>query len=375
MDRKAAPLRFAILGLGTALPATVIDQDDALHIAKSLCCRTDEQVTWLPTMYNHTGIARRHLILGPDVVRDVIDGTRHSGSPFLPTGLPEDCGPTTAERMRHYVAGAGPLALRAARQALEQSGLAARELTHLVTVSCTGFHAPGLDVALIHGLGLSPEIQRTHIGYMGCHGALNGLRVARAYAGAEPEARVLLCAVELCSLHYHYGWDPQRIIANALFADGAAAVVGARASAESADTWGISASGSCVFPGCADAMTWTVGDNGFEMTLSRRVPGLIATNLKPWLEGWLAGQGLSVGEVRSWAIHPGGPRILDAVAESLELTAEQTADSRAVFARCGNMSSPTVLFIVDRLRRQRSPRPCVALGFGPGLAVEAALLR
>ena len=367
-------MSFAILGLGTAVPATVIDQQDALHIAKSLCCRTDEQVTWLPTMYGGTGIEGRHLVLGQDVVADVIDGTSHSGSPFLPTGAADDRGPTTAERMQHYVAGAAPLALRATRQALEQAGVAARALTHLVTVSCTGFHAPGVDIALIHGLGMSPAIQRTHVGYMGCHGALNGLRVARAYSTAEPGARVLLCAVELCSLHYHYGWDPQKIVANALFADGAAAVVGASADAGPPDAWQLSASGSCVFPGCADAMTWTVGDYGFEMTLSKRIPHLIATNLQPWLEGWLGGHGLAVRDVRSWAIHPGGPRILDAVAESLALTREQTADSRAVFARCGNMSSPTVLFILDHLRRQRAPRPCVALGFGPGLAVEAALL-
>src|SRR4051812_564201 len=107
-------MSFAILGLGTALPATMIDQRDALHIAKSLCCRTAEHVTWLPTMYGHTGIDSRQLVLGPDVVRDVIDSTRHSGSPFLPTGAADDCGPSTAERMEHYVASAGPLALRAA---------------------------------------------------------------------------------------------------------------------------------------------------------------------------------------------------------------------------------------------------------------------
>src|SRR4051812_18585535 len=115
-------MSFNLLGLGTAVPATVVDQSDALVIARSLCCRTEEQATWLPTMYHHTGIDRRHLILGQGVVRDLLDGTTPSASPFLPTGAPDDCGPTTAERMRHYVAGAGPLALCAARQALERSG-------------------------------------------------------------------------------------------------------------------------------------------------------------------------------------------------------------------------------------------------------------
>jgi predicted naringenin-chalcone synthase len=367
-------MSLAILGLGTAVPGTAINQHEALRVARVLCCRTDEQATWLPALYGHAGIESRHSVLGGDVMRDVLDGTRCSGSPFLPTGLPDDRGPSTAERMRHYTRFAGPLALRASRQAVEQAKLNPDTLTHLVTVSCTGFHAPGVDHALIEGLGLPRGVQRTHVGYMGCHGALNGLRVARAYAEAEPGARVLLCAVELCSLHYHYGWDPQKVVANALFADGAAAVVGARADGAAPEPWCLRASGSCVFPGCADAMTWTVGDHGFEMTLSKRVPGLIAEHLRPWLEAWLAGHRLSVREVASWAIHPGGPRILDAVAEALDLARDQTADSRAVLARYGNMSSPTVLFILARLRSRRAPRPCVGLAFGPGLAVEAALL-
>jgi predicted naringenin-chalcone synthase len=368
-------MTLAILGLGTAVPDTEINQHDALRIARVLCCRTPEQATWLPGLYGHAGIESRHSVLGQDVVRDVLEGTRRSGSPFLPIGSADDHGPSTAERMRHYREAAGPLTLRAARAALEESRLGAETLTHLVTVSCTGFHAPGVDLALIEGLGMPRGVQRTHIGYMGCHGALNGLRVAHAYAEAEPGARVLLCAVELCSLHYHYGWDPQKVVANALFADGAAAVVGAWAEGNDPALWRVSASGSYVFPASADAMTWTVGDHGFEMTLSKRVPNLIASQLRPWLEGWLAENGLSVRTVGSWAIHPGGPRILDAVAESLELGQEQTADARAVLARCGNMSSPTVLFILHYLRARRAARPCVALAFGPGLAVEAALLR
>jgi predicted naringenin-chalcone synthase len=122
-------------------------------------------------------------------------------------------------------------------------------------------------------------------------------------------------------------------------------------------------------------MTWRIGDHHFEMTLSKRVPSLIAGGLRPWLEAWLASQGLRRDGVASWAIHPGGPRILSAVEEALELRPEASATSRAVFADCGNMSSPTVLFILERLRRERAPRPCVALGFGPGLAAEAALFR
>ena len=221
-------MSFAILGLGTAVPNTAVNQEEGQKAARTLSCRTAEQVTWLRSIYENAGVQTRHLVLGAEVVQDFVQGTRHSGSVFLPSGTPDDLGPTTAQRVQQYAADAGPLALRAARQALEKSGCGPAEITHLVTVSCTGFRAPGVDVELIQGLGLPAGTQRTHVGYMGCHGALNGLRVARAFTGADPDARVLLCAVELCSLHYFYQWEPQRIIANALFADGAAAVVGRR---------------------------------------------------------------------------------------------------------------------------------------------------
>ena len=368
-------MSMAIAGLGTAVPATRVSQAEAMVIARRLCCPTEEQATWLPGIYLHSGIDARHLAFDPEVVRDFHDGTRHSGSPFVPGETPGDRGPTTGVRMRHYAQHAGPLAVRAASLALGRSGLEPRAITHLVTVSCTGFRAPGVDVEVIKGLGLAPTVQRTQVGFMGCHGALNGLRVARAFVEADPAARVLLCAVELCVLHYHYAWDPQRMIANALFADGAAAVVGVPEAAAPAGSWRVAANGACLFPDCEDAMTWTIGDHNFEMTLSKRVPGLIGEGLRPWLEAWLADNGVAPGEVASWAIHPGGPRILSAVEEALGLGREQAAASRAVFAEHGNMSSPTVLFILERLRSQEAPRPCVALGFGPGLAAEAALLR
>jgi predicted naringenin-chalcone synthase len=367
-------MSLAIVGLGTAVPATRVTQAEAMAVARALCCRTDEQATWLPGLYAHSGIDTRHFAFDAAVMRDVLDGTRHSGSPFLPTGSADDRGPTAGRRMRHYAEHAGPLAVGAARQALARSGLGPRQITHLVTVSCTGFRAPGVDVEIVKHLGLAATVQRTHVGFMGCHGALNGLRVARAYVEADPAARVLLCAVELCVLHYHYEWDPQRMIANALFADGAAAVVGVHDGAAPPDAWRVTASGACLFPDCEDAMTWSIGDYNFEMTLSKRVPALIGEGLRPWLEAWLADSGVAFADVASWAIHPGGPRILSAVEEALGLGREGATASREVFAEYGNMSSPTVLFILERLRSRGAPRPCVALGFGPGLAAEAALL-
>jgi alpha-pyrone synthase len=367
-------MSFSILGIGTAAPSTIVDRKDALGLARALCPRTAE-TSWLPSMYGNSGVNRRHVALGRDAMDDLLNGTRHSGSPFLPGSAPDDRGPTTAERMRHYAEFAPPLATEAARAGLDCSGLAPRDVSHLITVSCTGFLAPGLDWALVRSLGLAPTVQRTHIGFMGCHGALNGLRVAQAFAESSPEARVLLCAVELCSLHYHYGWNPQKLITNALFADGAAAVVGCAPGPGTAETWKVTATGSCLLPDSANAMTWDIGDHGFEMTLSRGLPELISRNLGPWLEGWLERQGLRIGDVGSWAVHPGGPAILQAVENALVLPHAALATSRSVLEEYGNMSSPTVLFILDRLRAAGAKLPCVVLGFGPGVVAEVALLR
>ena len=359
-------MSFAILGLGTAVPDSVVSQADALIAARRMGGDALRDSPWLANVYAHSGIDTRHQAIGQAAVRDLVQGTHDSGSPFVRNGDAWRA-PGTATRMQMYAESAPPLAVTAARVALAEADVSPASITHLVTVSCTGFVAPGVDVAVIRGLNLGATVLRTHVGFMGCHGAINGLRVAQAFADADPRAVVLLVAVELCSLHYHFGTEPETCVANALFADGAAAVVG-RASES---PWRATASGSCLIPDSDAAMSWSVGDEGFAMTLSRQIPRLIGKHLRPWLTAWLAERGHTLASVGSWAIHPGGPRILDAVEESLEIG--RASASREVFAAYGNMSSPTVLFIVDRLRRRDAPRPCVALGFGPGLVAEAVL--
>jgi predicted naringenin-chalcone synthase len=367
-------MSLAILGIGTALPSTVLSCADALAINSRLSGEAVDRASWLPGIYAGTGIRQRHTALGAGAVHDILHGTRESGSPFLPD-LVGSKGPSTAERMRLYAELAPPLAEAAARQALQRSRKPADAVTHLVTISCTGFSAPGVDVSLMRSLGLPPTVERTHVGFMGCHGAINGLRVARAYASDAGDACVLLCAVELCTLHIHYGSEPQRLVANALFGDGAAAAVGVPSGDAAPDAWRVTAAGSCLVPDSANAMTWVIGDHGFAMTLSKSVPRLIAMHVRPWLTNWLQSQNLTPDAIASWAIHPGGPRILEAAAEGIGLPMEALAASRGVLVDCGNMSSPTLLFILDRLRRAGAPRPCVALGFGPGLMAEAVLFR
>jgi predicted naringenin-chalcone synthase len=368
-------MSLAIVAVGTAVPATCLNQAEAMAVARAVCCRTEEQVSWLPDLYGGSWIMNRHLAFDRAVVDDILNGTQSSRSAFLPGNGNADCGPTSGERMRHYREHAPPLAIVAARQALDRADTEAADITHLVTISCTGFFAPGLDIALIQSLGLRPDTARTQIGFMGCHAALNGLRVADAFARSDPNARILLCAVELCGVHYHYRWDPQKMVANALFADGAAAVVGVPQAVTSEPRWSVASLGSCLIPDSQDAMTWSIGDHNFEMTLAKHVPGLIRRSLRPWLTQWLSKQGMDLSDVASWAVHPGGPRILTAVEQSLELHTQALTDSKAVLAEYGNMSSPTLLFILERMRGRAAPLPCVALGFGPGLVVEAVLFQ
>lgn len=357
-----------ILSIGTALPATRIAQGAAAEVAAALT-RADERGTRsLRALYRRSGVDQRGAV--------VVD---EAGRPwfFRPGENGDADGPTTAARLEVFAGAAADLAETAARRAIDGAGVEAARLTHLITVSCTGFAAPGVDHALVTRLALDPGVQRTNVGFMGCHAAVNALRVADAIARADPKASILVCCVELCSLHFQY--DARRdgqAVANALFADGAGAVVVSAdpARGEGARAPSLRASASRLFPDSADAMTWRIGDRGFEMSLSARVPALLQRHVPPWIDAWLDSLSLSRRDIGGWAIHPGGPRIVTALREALGLAPECCAHSTSVLADHGNMSSPTILFILERLRLARVQRPWVAMAFGPGLAGEAALI-
>ncbi len=361
-----------IRGIGTHVPEHAILQAEAAELAISFAEPGGGRERTLRALFRMSGLKKRHSVL-----LETTSGELAAKQTFYPpTRGPDDHGPATSLRMARYEVEAPPLAAGAARSALADAGMTPSEITHLVTVSCTGFFAPGLDATLVNILGLFRGVERTHVGFMGCHGAMNGLRVGASHTESKPEARVLVCSVELCSLHLAYGWDPGDMVANALFGDGAAAVVGTPSSAsDGPDSWNVTANGTFLLPDSGDAMSWRIGDNGFRMTLSPSVPNLIQAHLEEWLRGWLVDNGLALEEVASWAVHPGGPRILNAVEEALGLESSATAVPRAVLSEFGNMSSATILFILERMRAARAPRPLVALAFGPGLVVEAVLIR
>lgn len=360
----------AFLGLGVAVPQNSMNQRDAADMAFELSGIGVERQRAVNALYRRTGVNRRHSV----IFRDPDDDAGTEQDFFQTTAVAGKNGPSTARRMRAYERAAPELAYRASEAALRRANIDPGRITHLVTCTCSGFSSPGYDISLIDELPLSRDVQRTQVGYMGCHGALNALRVARAFCESDHDAQVLVCATELCSLHFQYSDDPQTIVSNALFADGAASAVLTAGNSNPPHVWRLAAHGSTVLSNTADAMSWRIGNHGFKMYLSPRTPGLIHARLAPWLDGWLARHDVSRSQIASWAVHPGGPRILDACTDALQLPADALDASWHVLSKFGNMSSPTILFILDELQRRGAALPAVAMAFGPGLTVEAALL-
>ncbi|MEZ6065905.1 MAG: 3-oxoacyl-[acyl-carrier-protein] synthase III C-terminal domain-containing protein [Planctomycetaceae bacterium] len=353
-------------GLGTALPVHQMSQEDALAMTIDIVCGDRRQDRLASMLFKRSGVANRHTCVPHPIAYEWVGEELRRG---------KSRGPSTGERMRMYADRAPELAAESCRRALAAAGRSARDISHLVTVSCTGFDAPGVDISLFETLDLRPTVQRINVGYMGCHGAMNGLRAARGLLAAEPNAVVLLNATEMCSLHYRFTWDDEGVIGNALFADGSASLVLSNSPVERGLGYRIAATGSCLLPDSKQAMSWTIGDHGFEMTLTSLVPERIEEHLRPWLSEWLGDAGLALDDVAHWIVHPGGPRILEAVESSLSLDRVQTQPSWDVLSECGNMSSPTVLFILECVLRGTIKGPAVLLGFGPGLMAEACLLR
>ncbi|MDP7016527.1 MAG: type III polyketide synthase [Pirellulaceae bacterium] len=361
-------MSLSIHGLGTATPPFEMTQQESLDLACRVTSAADRDARLLKALHRKSRVERRHTIVPHSTAID----WRFGGGGVRPEGESEPSllGPTTSGRMQLYDQYATDLAAEAIVNSIASAPIELTELTHLITVSCTGFAAPGVDIKLIRRFELNPEIERVHIGFMGCHGAINGLRVAQAIANADPAAKVLLCAVEVCSLHYRLDWKPEQLVGNLLFSDGAASVL--CGNSESTD-WRLINVGSCLLPSSQDAITWRIGDHGFEMSLSPEVPDLIGEHLRPWLSQWLRRNGVEPSDVAHWAVHPGGPRVITSVAEALSLPPDATSASRDVLAQFGNMSSPTILFIVDELRRRGATGLAVAVAFGPGVVAEAAL--
>ena len=346
-----------VRGIGTAAPHADIDAQQGRTLAHAMAPALSG--SQLDTLYRDAGVAHRATVLGAEGIQMQL---------LEPPG---GHGMSTSERLKLFMAAAVDLGACSAGRALAEASLSPAQVTHLVTVTCTGAQSPGVDQGLIERLGLSPDISRTNIGFMGCHGAMNGLAVAASFAAANPSAVVLVTCVEICSLHYLAGterWDQQ--VANAIFADGSGSVV----IAAGGDGPVIRGFGSRIFPNTAELMQWTIGEYGFEMTLSRRVPGVIKRGIGDWIDQWLASMGYARADIEGWGVHPGGRDILEGVRRGLDLPDSALAASRHVLETHGNMSSGSVLWVLDALLDAGASGLVVALAFGPGLVGEAMLL-
>lgn len=342
-----------ITGAGSAFPGERIEQAelwDGFYAQHSGGGRARERV------FRGVGVTHRHVVANP-LAEDV------SGWP-------------TGRRMRRYATEAVPLGKEAVGAALASAGLAAEDVGLFTVVSCTGYATPGADIRVAADVGMAADVQRLLVGHMGCYAAIPGLGAASDFVRARQRPAVLLC-LELTSLHVQPPTsDMGQVVCHGLFGDAAAAVVlqpgGAGPGLEVVDI------AAATEASTAEHMTWDITDIGFRMGLSPQVPGILARHVGPLVVGLLARHGLTVSDVDGWAVHPGGPRILDTVAEHLALPDGALDASRHVLAQYGNCSSATVLLVLDTLRaagRPRPGRPAVIIAFGPGLTLYAALLR
>jgi len=284
---------------------------------------------------------------------------------------------STRQRMDHYAEAAVPLAAEAAAGALAEAGVVASDLGLLVVASCTGYVTPGVDILLAGALGVPPGAQRLLVGHMGCHAAIPGLSSAADYVAGHGQPALFVC-VELPSLHVQpASTDLGQVTIHALFGDAAAAVVlePEGRPAQAAASLAVADVVARTDAATAGHLTWEITDSGFRMGLDRRVPDVIGSQVTSLVDELLARNGLGRAEVAGWAVHPGGPRIVDVVGERLGLTDEQLEPSREVLATRGNCSSTTVLLILEELRRRQCPGPVALLAFGPGLTLYACLLR
>ncbi|MFD6949609.1 chalcone synthase [Nocardiopsis sp. TSRI0078] len=347
-----------IAGLGSALPDT-----------------TDQQVLWDGFFRQHFASSRiaQQIFAGAGVRR------RHTVADPLSEDL---SGWSTAARMRRYAEEAQPLGYRAVAAAMADAGVTADDIGLFTVASCTGYSTPGLDIQLAASLGMRPDVQRLLIGHMGCYAALPALGSTADFVVARGRTAVLLC-LELTSLHLQPPTtDPQQVVSHALFGDAAVALVlrpqaevalGARAPRlELVDIAALTDSGT------SDHMTWQITDFGFRMELSPRVPDVLAEHVRPVVKDLLARNGLDLPDVRAWAVHPGGPRILDTVQGQLDLSEHALAASRTVLSEHGNCSSATLPLVLGELVGSGALHkggPVVAMAFGPGLTLYTALLR
>ena len=326
----------------------------------------------LKKIYDHSGIEYRYSVVsdfGNDDLKDnVLFG---KNGPF----------PSTIQRLQLYQQKAIDIAANAVYDCLQKmpDGILDK-ITHLITVSCTGMHAPGIDIELVERLGLRRTIERTCINFMGCYGALNALKTADYICRAEENAKVLIVSVELCTLHFQKDNTLDNWIANSLFSDGAAAVIVENTnnfSGKDKSRMILKSFYSEFVHEAHDEMGWYVGNNGFEMKLTSKVSKMVKKHIQPIAEKLLGKAGLTFQEIDAFAIHPGGKKILEATEVALGISEKDNRFAYDTLRDFGNMSSATVLYVLKKILQdggQKKLQNVMGFAFGPGLTVESMIL-
>ncbi|GAA3981478.1 type III polyketide synthase [Mucilaginibacter dorajii] len=366
-------MESCISAIGIANPHNRIAQQDIYHFMVDAFGLDKTNAARLKTIYDNSGIDHRY-----SVIPDFGESDPSQYTFFDPSGS-FDPFPDTQKRLKLYENEAIAIAVNAVNNCLsgfDQGVL--QQITHLITISCTGMHAPGIDIELVERLNLNRDTERTCINFMGCYGAINGLKVADYICRANPEAKVLVVSVELCTLHFQKDNTLDNWVANSLFSDGAAAVFVENTSQRLGTGTYLALKNfySEFVSEARDDMGWYVGNTGFEMKLTSRVSKQIKKNIKALTSRFLQKAKLDAGQITAYAVHPGGRKILEAVEEALELPEESNAFAYQVLQQYGNMSSATILFVLQKILKAQNlvDQKIMSFAFGPGLTVEGMIL-
>jgi predicted naringenin-chalcone synthase len=360
-----------ITSIGIAVPANRFDQSDLGRFMTKAMQLDYENGRKLSAIFRSSGIATRHSVLN--------DYGRDKDFVFYPNTDDFEPFPSTAARSVVYEKYAPELADKAIKNCLSwHPNFDLKSITHLIAVSCTGMYAPGLDIDLVKRLQLRSDVQRTSINFMGCYAAFNAIKAGDAFCKADPEAVVLIVCVELCSIHFQKKSTEDNMLANALFADGAAALLMSASPATGFNLIPEAFHNSISFSDTPQ-MAWSIGNTGFEMKLTSYVPEIIRSGIKKLTEEMLAKIKKSLHEVKHFAIHPGGKKILEVIEQELAITKENNGSAYHVLNQYGNMSSPTVLFvlhhILSQLKVDAHGERVLSFAFGPGLTMESILFK
>lgn len=361
-----------IVEIGTATPAYKLAQEDACEFMKGFYNLDEIESSRLSILYKRSSINQRYSCV-PDYNQQLRQRILFPDTPDL------EPFPNIEKRMDIYAKEAPLLGEQAIANLYEQlltSSFNQQKITHLITVSCTGMSAPGLDLMLLERLQLPLNTHRTSVNFMGCYAAVHALKMAHQICSSQQKAQVLIVCVELCSIHFQKNNNKDNITANAIFADGAAACLMVSDDlAQEHNALRVKSFYSEVLPDGKKDMAWQISSSGFLMTLSAYIPQLIEAGIESLIARALSYYHVPKADIQHWAIHPGGRKILDVTLSKLGLTNHDLQYSYQVLKDYGNMSSPTILFVLKAMMNDRQVSGNIlGTAFGPGLTMETFLL-